>query len=446
MGKSETSLPILLELCFPIGVAEINAGNGATQAAHLRKDADATLLTLDEAPSSRPTRGATRLKQLMVRRNSGERTFVDVNVITGVASGLNADAFRSYLGVLARDKINILTPYVSDIDRNIIWNDLSTTFDIPNVITLKNKCLSSIAEEFQDEPMKVEYDANVFGRDFEVPIYLHSQDVKELASGREELNITLIQIWMMYMFGVSNNLGYNDVYGFIDPQVIHKANDFDDITTYLTNRFGSGKEIYFIPYISSKDTASVGRWTRGILGLDCGSLKPEKPSLWRVTVRQESSDDAAMAETLFSWSSEDATTARIPRSQSPYPFSPLPASRAASSPASWPASILGFFKWGKGEKHYAFLLLRRCGEDGGAQLSTIDGSLRSSRLKLMVVLAKKKRTRPRQWRLGWRRLNHGGAICFLVTSIEEDELAKKSNWVLGCFYGGPIAEPKGKAF
>lgn len=40
MGKSKTSLPILLELCFPIGVAEINVRNGATRAAHLRKDAD----------------------------------------------------------------------------------------------------------------------------------------------------------------------------------------------------------------------------------------------------------------------------------------------------------------------------------------------------------------------------------------------------------------------
>ncbi|KOM48375.1 hypothetical protein LR48_Vigan07g207900 [Vigna angularis] len=279
---------------------------------------------------------------------------------------------------LAHDRINILTPsfeHVFELDQNIIWNDLLTTFDIPNVTTLKNKCLSSIAAKFQgfktkltsryifggqftpegrqdiltttierpehpgrvrvvgrsrkgscsapavhgddmddaspcllyfldgigtmlvahgtvfnattvvhdeiftmahafqsfiagpkhlvgsvsdhpqlcdiigDEPMKVEYDANVFGRGSEVPVYLHSQDVRELASGREELNITLIQLWMMYMFGVNNNLGYNDVYGFIDPQVIHEANDFDDITTYLTSRFGSGKEIYFIRYI-----------------------------------------------------------------------------------------------------------------------------------------------------------------------------------------------------
>ncbi|WVZ15655.1 hypothetical protein V8G54_013221 [Vigna mungo] len=39
---------------------------------------------------------------------------------------------------------------------------------------------------------------------------------------------------------------------------------------------------------------------------------------------------------------------------------------------------LGFFRRGKGEKHYAFLLLCCCGKDGGTQLSTTDDSLRSS--------------------------------------------------------------------
>ncbi|KOM55381.1 hypothetical protein LR48_Vigan10g127300 [Vigna angularis] len=80
----------------------------------------------DETVSARPTRGATTLRQLMVRRNSGERTLVDVNVITGVTSSPNADVFRSYIGILARNRIFILTPsfdHVSEVDRNIIWND-----------------------------------------------------------------------------------------------------------------------------------------------------------------------------------------------------------------------------------------------------------------------------------------------------------------------------------
>ncbi|KOM40413.1 hypothetical protein LR48_Vigan04g061100 [Vigna angularis] len=65
-----------------------------------------------------------------------------------------------------------------------------------------------------------------------------------------------------YMFGVSNNLRYNDVYGFIDPQVIHETNDFDEITTYLTSRFASGRNIHFIPYISGLKARRRRSWRR----------------------------------------------------------------------------------------------------------------------------------------------------------------------------------------
>ena len=81
----------------------------------------------DEAPPTRSTRGPTRMKQLLLRKQSGERTPVNVNVTTGVATGRNADLFRSYLGVVARDKISILVPsfdHVSEVDRNVIWNDI----------------------------------------------------------------------------------------------------------------------------------------------------------------------------------------------------------------------------------------------------------------------------------------------------------------------------------
>ena len=53
-----------------------------------------------------------------------------------------------------------------------------------------------------------------------------------------------------YMSGVSNKLGRSDDYGFIDPQSIHESNDFDTINTNLMRSFGSGKKIYFLPYIS----------------------------------------------------------------------------------------------------------------------------------------------------------------------------------------------------
>ncbi|KOM51453.1 hypothetical protein LR48_Vigan09g011200 [Vigna angularis] len=63
-----------------------------------------------------------------------------------------------------------------------------------------------------------------------------------------------------------------------------------------------------------------------------------------------------------------------------------------SFPQIPPGSKIRVLQMGKGDKHFAFLLLRRYREDGGVAM---DGSLRSSRLKLMVMLARKKRTRLR---------------------------------------------------
>jgi len=57
--------------------------------------------------------------------------------------------------------------------------------------------LLQLAEIIADKPIQVPWDANIFGRDLDIPLYLHSQDVLELARGQEELNITIIQLWMV---------------------------------------------------------------------------------------------------------------------------------------------------------------------------------------------------------------------------------------------------------
>jgi len=92
----------------------------------------------DEAPTKRPTRGATRLKELLIRRAKGQKTHVDINVDTRMPSGHYADVFKSYLGILAREKISILTPsfdHVTEVDREMIWQDLLVTnINVINVI------------------------------------------------------------------------------------------------------------------------------------------------------------------------------------------------------------------------------------------------------------------------------------------------------------------------
>ncbi|KOM51800.1 hypothetical protein LR48_Vigan09g045900 [Vigna angularis] len=124
--------------------------------------------------------------------------------------------------------------------------------------------------------MNVHWDSTTFGREAHIPLYLHQQDVRELASERDEINITLIQLWMMYLFDVSNKKGFNDVYGFIDPSMTHERNKFDDIQTYITTCFGTGKEIYFLPYIHGSLAAHMilsGRSTATAKKLAWVSLK-----------------------------------------------------------------------------------------------------------------------------------------------------------------------------
>jgi len=45
------------------------------------------------------------LRELLIRRAKGQKTHVDINVDTGMPSGCYGDVFKSYLGMLARERI-----------------------------------------------------------------------------------------------------------------------------------------------------------------------------------------------------------------------------------------------------------------------------------------------------------------------------------------------------
>ena len=84
----------------------------------------------DETPTKRLTRGATRLRELSSRRAKGRKTHVDINVDTSEPIGRCGDVFKSNLGMLARERISILTPsfdHVTEVDREMIWQDLLVT-------------------------------------------------------------------------------------------------------------------------------------------------------------------------------------------------------------------------------------------------------------------------------------------------------------------------------
>ena len=78
----------------------------------------------DETPTKRPTREATRVRQLLIRRVKGQKIPININVDTRMPKGRYADIFKSYLGMLAQERISILTPsfdHVTEVDREMIW-------------------------------------------------------------------------------------------------------------------------------------------------------------------------------------------------------------------------------------------------------------------------------------------------------------------------------------
>jgi len=83
--------------------------------------------------SGRGSRGPTRLKRLALKRATGEKTHVDIDINTGVAFDPKAYEFMSYLGVVSRERLSILInswDEVSEAYRNMIWEDVLVSFTL----------------------------------------------------------------------------------------------------------------------------------------------------------------------------------------------------------------------------------------------------------------------------------------------------------------------------
>jgi len=57
--------------------------------------------------------------------------------------------------------------------------------------------LVEVATTLDTTVLEVPWDVNVFGRHSDVPLYVHISDLLDLASRDQEINITVLQLWMM---------------------------------------------------------------------------------------------------------------------------------------------------------------------------------------------------------------------------------------------------------
>ncbi|KAL5127664.1 hypothetical protein HKD37_14G040044 [Glycine soja] len=80
------------------------------------------------------TRKASRLRSLSTRPPGVERPVVHVDPATGKADGPHKKKLRTYLGIVARDKVDITYENWKEVptaQKDLIWEDIEAEFDIP---------------------------------------------------------------------------------------------------------------------------------------------------------------------------------------------------------------------------------------------------------------------------------------------------------------------------
>ncbi|XP_004487156.1 uncharacterized protein [Cicer arietinum] len=79
--------------------------------------------------------------------------------------------------------------------------------------------------------------------------WLSQRDIIELCMGKQELCITILQLWLTYLHRLCIDVGKNDLYGFIDPYFIKSQLDPTNAQTYLQKKlFEDKRECYLAPY------------------------------------------------------------------------------------------------------------------------------------------------------------------------------------------------------
>ncbi|KAH1213564.1 hypothetical protein GmHk_14G041494 [Glycine max] len=97
------------------------------------------------------TRKASRLRSLSTRPPGAERPVVHVDPTTDKADGLHRKKLRTYLGIVARDKVDVTNENWKEVpiaQKDLIWEDIQAEFEIPEASDsrTKKKLLQTVGE------------------------------------------------------------------------------------------------------------------------------------------------------------------------------------------------------------------------------------------------------------------------------------------------------------
>ncbi|KOM29539.1 hypothetical protein LR48_Vigan721s002100 [Vigna angularis] len=100
-------------------------------------------------------------------------------------------------------------------------------------------------------PLELYWDLRLFGLPPLVPVYITLPDALEVIGGDRMLNISIIQLWCMYMDTIVVDQGRSSMYEFVEPQTIQPpCNTLENRQHYLQTWMDESKrDVYLVPYI-----------------------------------------------------------------------------------------------------------------------------------------------------------------------------------------------------
>ncbi|KAH1232789.1 hypothetical protein GmHk_09G025365 [Glycine max] len=110
---------------------------------------------ISASPSAvKRTRKALRLRSLSTRPPGAERPVVHVDPATGKADGPHRKKLRTYLGIVACDKVDVTYENRKEVptaQKDLIWEDIQAEFDIPEAFDsrTKRKLLQTMGERWR---------------------------------------------------------------------------------------------------------------------------------------------------------------------------------------------------------------------------------------------------------------------------------------------------------
>ncbi|XP_058740299.1 uncharacterized protein LOC131612541 [Vicia villosa] len=132
------------------------------------------------------------------------------------------------------------------------------------------KLMLKIMSRKEDLKFKLERD------DF---FYLPIKDIMELCMKTQDLRISILRIWVVYIKHLCTQLDKTDLYGFIDPNFNQPQNDRASSQSHITEKlFENDKECFFVPYLNNHhwQLLIIEPKKQNVVFLCSMGLKPDK--------------------------------------------------------------------------------------------------------------------------------------------------------------------------